>query len=103
MFLFDSQYLVYVKSYQKVIFLLLLNTRSPITNDLVYMLIKHNNKSITSNVIIRIFLAFYSLINFISTSINESIYLVCLYLIYQMDQIYKLTSKRMHLLLSWNK
>lgn len=76
MFLFDSQYLVYVKSYQKVIFLLLLNTRSPITNDLVYMLIKHNNKSITLNVIIRIFLAVYSLINFISTSINESIYLV---------------------------
>lgn len=76
MFLFDSQYLVYVKSYQKVIFLLLLNTRSPGTNDLVYMLIKHNNKSITLNVIIRIFLAVYSLINFISTSINESIYLV---------------------------
>lgn len=76
MFLFDCQYLVYVKSFQKVIFLLLLNTRSPITNDLVYMLIKHNNKSITLNVIIRIFLAVYSLINFISTSINESIYLV---------------------------
>lgn len=76
MFLFDSQYLVYVKSFQKVIFLLLLNTRSQITNDLVYMLIKHNNKSITLNVIIRIFLAVYSLINFISTSINESIYLV---------------------------
>lgn len=76
MFLFDCQYLVYVKSFQKDIFLLLLNTRSPITNDLVYMLIKHNNKSITLNVIIRIFLAVYSLINFISTSINESIYLV---------------------------
>lgn len=70
MFLFDSQYLVYVKSFQKVIFLLLLNTRSPITNDLVYMLIKHNNKSITLNVIIRIFLAVYSLINFISTSMK---------------------------------
>lgn len=71
-FLFDSQYLVYVKSFQKVIFLLLLNTRSPIANDLVYMLIKHNNKSITLNVIIRIFLAVYSLINFISTSLMKA-------------------------------